>query len=110
MRRAVAAFAVATLCVLGAAGTNTVASHDRPSSDAPAVHQATSVVRVAAVAVPAPQPLLPVFGGFAVLAASALAGAVALGSVLRRRRRAVLVPVLASTVRRRGPPASRVHR
>jgi hypothetical protein len=110
MRRALAAFAVATLCVLGAAGASSAASHDLPSADAPAVDQAAPAVRVAAVAVPAPRPVLPFLGAFVVLVATALSCTTVLGFVARRLRRATLVPVLASTVRRRGPPALRRHR
>ena len=110
MRRSLAAFAVAALCVLGAAGATSAAAHDLPSSGALAAREATSVVRVAAVAVAAPQPVLPPLGVFAVLVAAALIGAVVLGYLARQTRRAVFVPVLASTVRRRGPPAPPVHR
>jgi hypothetical protein len=110
MRRSLAAFAVAALCVLGAAGAGSVTTHDLPSSGALAFSEATTAVRVAAVAVPAPQPMLVPLGVFAVLVATAFAVAVLLGYLARQRRRALLVPVLASPVRRRGPPAPPDHR
>jgi hypothetical protein len=110
MPRALAAFAIATLCVLGAGGAGSAVAHDLPRSGAPEVHQATSIARVAAVAVPSPQPALSFLGGFAVIVATALAGAVMLGFVARQRRRPRLAPLLTSTVRWRGPPETRVHR
>jgi len=110
MRRTLVAFAVAALCVLGAANGSSAATHDLPRSGAPAIDEATAVVRVAAVAVTTPQPALPFLGGYAMLAGSTVAGALALGYLVRSRRRAVLVPVLVSTVRRRGPPTPRAHR
>jgi hypothetical protein len=109
MRRTLVAFAVAALCVLGADAT-TAATHALPRSGAPAVTEATAVVRVAAVAVPVPQPELPSLGAFLVVAATASAAATALRYLARQRRRAVLVPVFASSVRRRGPPTRRAHR
>jgi hypothetical protein len=109
MRRTLAAFAVAALCVLGA-GATTAASRDLPRATALAVGEATAVVRVAAVAVPAPQPALPSLGAFAALVTAASLAAAALCYLARQRRRAILVPVLASNVRRRGPPAPCAHR
>jgi hypothetical protein len=110
MRRTFAAFAVAALCVLGAASASSAAAHDRPSVGATSVHEATAVVRVVAVAVPAPQLALPFLAVVAVLATAAWAGGVGLAYLARQRRRAVLVPVLASTLRRRGPPVPLVLR
>jgi hypothetical protein len=109
MRRLVAAFAVAALCVLGVTGASSVPVHELPSSGAASVREATSVVRVAAAPVSVPQLVLPPLTALAVLVAAAAIGALALDYLARQRRRALVVPILTTTVRRRGPPAARVH-
>jgi len=108
MRRALAALAVASLFGFGAigasAGTGPNAVHP-----AHAFAEATAVARLAVVAVPTPPPHASPLAGLAVLVAAAALGAALLGYVARQRRRADFVPVLASAVRLRGPPARRAH-
>jgi len=108
MRRALAALAVASLFGFGAIGAGGgAASLARPPAHAFA--EAATVAHVVVVAVPAPHAAAPPLVGFAVVVASAAIGAAILGYVTRQRRRARFVPVLAFTVRRRGPPARAVH-
>ena len=108
MRRPLVALVIAALAMLGGA-TESTARHDAGLMGTAAVRETTSVARVAIAAVPAPQSSVPPFLlGLAVLAAAAAFGAARLGYVARQRGRAVLIPVLTSAVRLRGPPAPRV--
>ena len=108
MRRALAALAVAGLFGFGAIGAGGGAA-SLARSPAHAFAEAAAVAHVVIVAVPAPRAAAPPFVGFAVVVASAAIGAAILGHVTRQRRRARFVPVLAFTVRRRGPPARAAH-
>jgi hypothetical protein len=108
MRRSLVALAVAALCVLGTTGAGAPAAHDARRPGAVGVGEATAVARLAVVAIPAPQSSAPPLAGLAVLGGTAVVGAALLGYVARQRRRALLVPILTSAVRLRGPPAVRV--
>jgi len=108
MRRALAALAVASLFGFGAIGAGGgAASLARPPAHAFA--EAAAAAHVAVVAVPAPHAATPPLVGFTVFVSGAAIGAAMLGYVTRQRRRARFVPVLAFTVRRRGPPARAAH-
>ena len=108
MRRALAALAVVSLFGFGAiGGGGGAASLARPPAHAFA--DAATVAHVVVVAVPAPHAAASPLVGFTVAAAGAAIGAAMLGYVTRQRRRARFVPVIAFTVRRRGPPVRAAH-
>jgi hypothetical protein len=104
MRRPLVACCIAALGVLGAVAAP-AAVHETRATGAMVFSETTAVARVAVAAVPSPQSSVPPLAGLALFVAAAAVGAALLGYVTRQRRRAVLVPVLSSAVRLRGPPA-----